>query len=130
MLFYSEGLWRVVGKAASRRDRPSGSNAVLSLHALRCSTCIEIHRVVSSRIESSLFSVRSASHFTVLSCRLFQVHLHSTLRIADLCAPINTPKFVNSQQHSNTKAHCLEVGPAGRITTVLAKEKGEERETP
>ena len=27
--FYSEGLWRVVGKAASRRDRPSGSNAVL-----------------------------------------------------------------------------------------------------
>src|SRR6185312_12798861 len=32
--FYSEGLWRVVGKAASRRDRPSGSNAVLrvSMH--------------------------------------------------------------------------------------------------
>ena len=27
--FYSEGLWRVVGKAASRRDRLSGSNAVL-----------------------------------------------------------------------------------------------------
>ena len=27
--FYSEGLWRVVGKAASRRDRPSGSNAVM-----------------------------------------------------------------------------------------------------
>src|SRR6185503_17661027 len=24
--FYSDGLWRVVGKAASRRDRPSGSN--------------------------------------------------------------------------------------------------------
>ena len=27
--FYSEGLWRVVGKAVSRHDRPSGSNAVL-----------------------------------------------------------------------------------------------------
>jgi hypothetical protein len=27
--FYSEGLWRVVGKAASRHDRPSGSDAVL-----------------------------------------------------------------------------------------------------
>ena len=27
--FYSEGLWRVVGKVASRRDRLSGSIAVL-----------------------------------------------------------------------------------------------------
>ena len=27
--FYSEGLWLVVGEAASRRDRPSGSNVVL-----------------------------------------------------------------------------------------------------
>ena len=27
--FYSEGLWRVVGKAAFRHDRPSGSDAVL-----------------------------------------------------------------------------------------------------
>ena len=27
--FYSEGLWRVVGKAASRHDRPSASDAVL-----------------------------------------------------------------------------------------------------
>ena len=27
--FYSAGLWRVVGKAASRRDRPSGINAAL-----------------------------------------------------------------------------------------------------
>ena len=27
--FYSEGLWRVVGKAASRHDRPSGGDAVL-----------------------------------------------------------------------------------------------------
>ena len=27
--FYSEGLWSVVGKAASRHDRPIGSDAVL-----------------------------------------------------------------------------------------------------
>ena len=27
--FYSEGLWRVVGKAASRHDQPSGSDTVL-----------------------------------------------------------------------------------------------------
>ena len=46
--------------------------SVVSLHALRCSTCTEMHRVVSSRIESSLFSVRSASLFTVLSCSLFR----------------------------------------------------------
>ena len=64
--FYSAGLWRVVGKAASRRDRPSGINAAPE------SACTEMHRVVISRIESSLFSVRSASLFTVLSCRLFR----------------------------------------------------------
>src|SRR6185369_5642473 len=42
--------------------------------AMQCceSACTEMHRVVISRIESSLFSVRSASLFTVLSCRLFR----------------------------------------------------------
>ena len=28
------------------------------------------------------------------------MHLHSTLRVSDICAPINTPKFVNSQQQT------------------------------
>ena len=46
--------------------------SAVSLHALRWSACTEMHRVVSSRIESSIFSVRSASLFTVLSCRLFR----------------------------------------------------------
>ena len=77
--FYSEGLWCVVGKAASRHDRPSGSDAV-SLHALRCYACPEMHRVVSSRIESSLFSVGSASLFTVLSYRLFRCKDHRGAR--------------------------------------------------
>src|SRR6185503_9928526 len=65
----------------------------------RCeSACTEMHRVVISRIESSLFSVRSASLFTMLSCRLFR-YIYSTLRVSDLCKPINTLNFVNSQQH-------------------------------
>ena len=48
------------------------SEVTVSLHALRCSACTEMHRVLSSRIEYSIFSVRSASLFTVLSCRLFR----------------------------------------------------------
>ena len=66
MSFYSAGLWRVVGKAASR--------AIDRVAAMQCceSTCTEMHRVVISRIESSLFSVRSASLFTVWSCRFFR----------------------------------------------------------
>ena len=34
------------------------------------------------------------------------------------------------KQQSSLYTQCLEVGLAGRITTVLGKEKGEERETP
>ena len=42
---YSEGQWRVVGKAAPRRDRPSGNNAVQKL-ALKVRWCV--CRVVTS----------------------------------------------------------------------------------
>ena len=34
------------------------------------------------------------------------------------------------KHQSSLYTQCLEVGLAGRITTVLGKEKGEERETP
>ena len=34
------------------------------------------------------------------------------------------------KHQSSSYTQCLEVGLAGRITTVLEKEKGEERETP
>ena len=42
---YSEGQWRVVGKAAPRRDRPSGNNAV-EKPALKVRWCV--CRVVTS----------------------------------------------------------------------------------
>ena len=65
------------------------------------SACTEMHRVIISRIESSLFSVKSASLFTVLSC---------------------SPVALKHQ--SSLYTQCLEVGIAGRINTVLGKKGG------
>src|SRR6185437_11550165 len=103
--------------------------------AMQCceSACTEMHRVVISSIESSLFSVRSASLFTVLSCRFFRcIYLH-TPGIRPLCAYKYSQVFelpAQLKHQTSLYTQCLEVGLAGRITMVLGKEKGEERETP
>ena len=83
--------------------------------------------------ESRLFSVRSGSVFTVLSCGLVRCITLHTLGIRSLCAykysqVCELPAQLKHQTSLYTQ--CLEVGLAGRITIVLGKEKGEERETP
>ena len=100
------------------RPRPPGE--AISIH----------HRVVISRIESSLFSVRSASLFTVLSYRFFRCITLHTPGIRTLCAykyseVCELPAAL--EHRSSLYTQCLEVGLAGRITMVLGKEKGEER---
>ena len=47
---YSEGQWRVVGKAAPRRDRPSGNNAVQKL-ALKVRWYVSVFSHLSAKVE-------------------------------------------------------------------------------
>ena len=84
--FYSEGLWHVVGKTASRRDRPSGINAAL---------WVCMHREGGNAVPFSVLGQLASS----LCCHVgflgaFTLH---TPGIRPLCA----------YKYSNIKSHCI-----------------------